>query len=128
MTQGSIWGELDPETTERIKGDIRRAVSEGIAAAVEDGSIQHAISHGLTDGLRRASSDEELIDALMARIATSFRRSATEASGRIVVDGVVGMAKRAGWIMLVSLLIYSIGGPAALVTFWKYLTAGQTTS
>lgn len=126
MNQGSIWGDLDPEATAKIKADIRQAVAEGIAETVESGHIQTAISQGLTDGLRHAAADPELIDVLMSRVADAFTKRATEASGRMVIGGVLGAMRRGIWIALLSLLVYSLGGWSAVSALWKYLTASQS--
>lgn len=119
MPELSNWGDLDPDTIAQIKSDIRRAVADGVDDALRQGSLRDAIAEGVTIGLAHTAMDEDLFDSIVERTATAFRRSATRASGRILVDGVVAMAKRAGWFAVLGILVYSIGGWAAVAAIWK---------
>ena len=117
------WGEIDLDTAEAIKRSTRKAVGEGVTDALESGCVEEGIARGLQAGIRRAAEDEELCDLLMSRLAESFRRRAAKASGEIVVDGLIGLARKAAWLALTVGLLYAFGGVPALVAAWKYMTA-----
>lgn len=123
----SNWGDLEPQQVERIKHDISRSVALGITQALRDGAVRDAIADGVTAGLRHAVTDEQTFDLMATRAATALRRSATQASGRIVIDGVIGLGKRMILIVSLAILVYAVGGWSALAQFWKLFTQAPTT-
>jgi hypothetical protein len=125
MTTDSNWGDLAPIQVERIKNDISRSVAQGIQSALRDGSVRDAIAEGVTVGLQQAVMDETTFDVLATRTATALRRSATRASGQLVVDGVVALGKRIVLIVSVAVIVYAIGGWAALAKVWQIISTPQ---
>lgn len=118
----SNWGDLDPQTVTQLKADIRRAVAEGVDDALRQGSLRDAIAEGVTIGLSQTAMDEDLFDTIVERTAAAFRRSATQASGQIVIDGLSGLLKRAAWFAVLGILVYALGGWSGLATLFKTLT------
>jgi hypothetical protein len=121
--QESNWGDLDPQTITQLKLDIRRAVADGVDDALRHGALRDAIAEGVTIGLSQTAMDEDLFDSIVERTAAAFRRSATQASGRIVVDGVTGLAKRAAWFAVLGILVYALGGWTGLAALFKTFTS-----
>ncbi|MFM2054248.1 MAG: hypothetical protein RL456_2285 [Pseudomonadota bacterium] len=122
MPPDSNWGDLEPDQVARIKHDISRSVAEGIQTALKDGAVRDAIAEGVTVGLQQAVMDEATFDVLAMRTAQALRRSATRASGQLVIDGVIALGKRVILFVSLAILIYAIGGWAALVQVWKVIT------
>lgn len=118
----SNWGDLDPQAVAQLKIDIRRAVADGVDDALRQGALRDAIAEGVTIGLSQTAMDEDLFDTLVERFASAFRRSATQASGRIVVDGITGLAKRAAWFAALAVIVYALGGWTGLAALFKTLT------
>lgn len=118
----SNWGTLDPQAVTQLKADIRRAVAEGVDDALRQGSLRDAIAEGVTIGLSQTAMDEDLFDTIVERTAAAFRRSATQASGRIVIDGFTSLAKRAAWFAVLGILVYALGGWSGLASFFKTFT------
>ncbi|MEY2686779.1 MAG: hypothetical protein RL375_977 [Pseudomonadota bacterium] len=122
----SNWGDLEPAHVERIKHDIARSVAVGVSDALRNGAVRDAIAEGVTVGLQQAVMDQRTFDVLAAHAATALRRSATQASGRIVIDGITGLGKRVVFVVSIAVLVYAIGGWSALAHFWKFFTQAST--
>lgn len=83
-----------------LRDELRIAVAEGIAAAMSDENAERFWMTGME----------------------VLQRQATERTGRFVLGGLTAVAKRALWVGIVALAIYSVGGWQLLKTVWAAIT------
>ena len=77
--------------------------------------IEEAVAHGL----QRAMADPEVWSAAIA----AMRTRAEQEAGSWLFGGLKMVASRIGWVLVIGLAIYLIGGWAALVSFVKGASA-----
>lgn len=96
--QNSDWGDLAPEAVTKIKVAVR-------------------------DGVREALADPTTADQFVAGMYEAFSRHATDTVGRTAIGAIKTLIVRGLLFALIGALVYSVGGWAALVGFWKLLVA-----
>ena len=94
--QDSNWGGLAPEAVTKIKS----AVSEGV---------------------RDALTDPTTADHFVSGMCDAFQRHAADTVGRTAIGAVKTLMAKGFLFALVGAVVYSLGGWAALVGFWKLL-------
>jgi hypothetical protein len=117
------WGDLDQDAIDAIKNDIRRAVAEGVEDAISAGCVRDAIAQGMAAGIRATINDEQLFQQLVESTTGALKKSAAHASGQFILDGVSTIARRAVWFFLAGIIIYNIGGCAAVTAALKAINA-----
>lgn len=85
-----------------LRDEMRIAVADGIAAAMTDEAAERFWAKGLE----------------------VLQRQATERTGRFVLGGLTAMFKKAVWIGLVVLAIWSVGGWTLLKAVWAAINRG----
>ncbi|MBV7454311.1 hypothetical protein KW843_07500 [Acidovorax sp. sif1233] len=90
---------LTQETIDYMTLLFQQAVAEGIKSAVTEDMAARVIAAGLT----------------------ALQRQATEHAGRVVMGGIVGLARKGALFMLLGGLFYAIGGWSALAKLAKFL-------
>ncbi len=127
MPTDSDWGALDPAAADKLKAYVRQSVADGVRDALAEGDIQRSIADGVATGMRSVAEDEDLFDLIASRTVGAFRRSATRAGGELLIDGLMGLARKAAWFVVLGVLVYSLGGWAGLATAWKAMTTHSST-
>lgn len=85
-----------------LRDEMRIAVAEGIAAAMTDEAAERFWAKGLE----------------------VLQRQATERTGRLVLGGLMTLAKRLFWVSVFLAAIYSIGGWTAVKHVWAAISRG----
>lgn len=90
---------LTQETIDYMTLLFQQAVAEGIKSAVTEDMAARVIAAGLT----------------------ALQRQATEHAGRVVMGGILGLARKGALFILLGGLFYAIGGWSALAKLAKFL-------
>ena len=98
--------QLAGETITLLTAGIREEVSDAVAA-----------------GIARAMSDENA-ERFWAKGLEVLQRQATERTGRFVLSGLTHALKKALWVGMLVLAIYSVGGWSLVKTIWIAITKG----
>jgi hypothetical protein len=98
-------GHVDDRVTEL------RAVTEDLPRRMRE-----SVHQGVID----AASDP----ALWASMATSLQRQARDQAGGWLFGGLRSLVSRLGWILLVIVAVWMVGGPGAVLAFVKTIIAG----
>lgn len=85
-----------------LRGEMRDAVFEGITEALTDEAAERFWNKGLE----------------------VLQRQAAERTGRWLVGGLMAMLKKAAWVGVFMLIVWSVGGFALLKTVWIATTKG----
>lgn len=96
--QESNWGDLSDEAVAKLKMAVREGISDAL-------------------------TDPHTADALVSGMYDAFQRHAQETAGRTVVGLVKAALTKGVFMMIAGAIIYSLGGWAAVVGFWKMLVA-----
>lgn len=84
-----------------LRDEMRVAVAEGIASVLTS-------------------------EAMWAKVFEVLQKQATERTGRWVLGGLTTMVKKAVWISIFALMVYSIGGWSLLKAVWTAMTTKGT--
>lgn len=98
--------QLAGETITLLTSGIREEVADAVAA-----------------GIARAMSDENA-ERFWAKGLEVLQRQATERTGRFVLGGLTQMVKKALWVGLFALAVYSVGGWSLVKAMWLAATKG----
>lgn len=90
---------LREETLQHMQGLMREAVREGVRELVTPETVEQFWLSGLQ----------------------ALQKQATQQAGRVVLGGLVGLARKAGVFLLLGGIVYAIGGWSALATLAKAL-------
>ena len=93
---------LTPETLAFIEASMSAAVKRGIEEAMT----------------------EEMAAVFWGAGLRVLQRSASEHTGRFVIGGLWGLARKASVFLLLGGLVYSVGGWTALAKFWHAIWTG----
>lgn len=104
VTDNMMEVALAGETITLLRSEIRQAVSDGI-------------SHGLSEGLPKALTDENA-EKLFAAFFKAMQKQATVKTGRWVLGGLSGLASKAMWLLFAMVVLYNVGGWAAIKAAW----------
>lgn len=94
---------LSPESSAALRDDIKQAVAEGILEAMTERNARQFFSTGLE----------------------VLREEAASHTGRFILDGIGALAKRALWILIFVVAIYSVGGWGFLKTSLAAIFQGR---
>lgn len=85
-----------------VRGEMRDAVFEGITEALTDEAAERFWNKGIE----------------------VLQRQAAERTGRWLVGGLTAIVKKAAWVAVFMLMVWSIGGFALVKTMWVATTKG----
>lgn len=101
-----------------------KAINNGQQLLTEESRLLLAAM--LRDEMRVAVSEgiESVLtsELMWAKVFEVLQKQATERTGRWVLGGLTTMAKKAVWLSVFALMVYSIGGWALLKTVWTAMT------
>lgn len=97
---------MEPTNTQLLA-----AITQMQETRVQAADIENAVAHGL----QRAMADPEVWAAAIA----AMRTRAEQEAGSWLFGGLKMVASRIGWVLVIGLAIYLIGGWSALVSFLK---------
>lgn len=73
----------------------------------------------VADGVKSALSDPETVTKFWDGAFEVLNRHASQKTGELVLGGLKGLLKRGAIFLVVGLVVYNVGGWAALVALWK---------
>ena len=98
----------------------------GLQGRVEDlaGEVKDAARHGGADALRDVMQDRAAVEAFWSAAFGALASYGQQQTGRIVLGGIKGLMSRGLLFVVLGLLVYSVGGWAALAAVWKAIWGG----
>lgn len=104
-----------------LKGSVEKNRSE-VALASETISlirseIRLAVTEGIREGFHQAMTEENA-EVLFDKFFEVMRRQAATKTGDLVLGSLSGLAKKALWVLVGTVVLYNLGGWAALKAGW----------
>lgn len=94
---------LADETIQLLRGEIKYAASQALMEAMTDEAAERFWAKGLE----------------------VLQRQASERTGRFVLGGLSGLAKKALMLAMAALILYNLGGLAALKAAWTAMNSSR---
>ena len=94
---------LTDETIQYLREQMKTAVSEGIASAI----------------------NEETAEAFWSAGLTVLQKQAQQHAGRFVIGGLWGLARKLGLFLMLGGIVYAVGGWSALAGLAKTIFSGS---
>jgi hypothetical protein len=87
----------------------------GEKAVMTPDDVRQAVAEGVRDAL----NDPATTDMFCANVLASMQKRAAHQTGRMLLGGLIGIAKRALAFLALGLILYNIGGWALIVKTYK---------
>lgn len=101
-------------TTEQIMEEIQ-AISDNVTALHADKLTAEDLSQAIAAGLKQAISDPQFWDAAVY----AMQGRAKEQAGGWLLGGIRAALSKLGWLMVIGLSVYLLGGWQAVVAVFK---------
>lgn len=119
-----------PAEEESQRGSLRsieRAVDNMADRLVDLQSEVHAdvartkqvVREAVADGMREVLTDDEVLNKFLTALVKQLQSAATKNTGKFVLGSVRAVIARGSTFLLLGMLVYSIGGWAAVAKLWQ---------
>lgn len=90
-----------------------------------EASTERAIANGIKQGFRDAVRDEELMEAFWDHGIKLAKKQATMRAGTLLMDSMTNVAKSAGKVLVIGLILYYVGGWKLAADTLKFFFTGD---
>jgi len=109
---------------EKCAGQGPKANHTAPSASTDE--LADAVKKAVADGIKAAVSDPETVGAFWASGLTQLQRGAQQQTGRFVLFSIKGIGSRALQFLLLGSIVYSLGGWTAVAKLWHTLWSGNS--
>lgn len=86
--------------------------------------IKEKMTEAVREGLRTSLTDKEALSAFWGVAFETLQEQATNKAGQVVLGGLGAAVKRLAMFVALGLIVYTLGGWAAVAKLWHSITAG----
>jgi hypothetical protein len=80
--------------------------------------LELRIAEAVKHGMREVLTDKEVVGQFISAAVENFQKKASERTGEFVLGGIKAAMHKAAWFVGLGLVVYSIGGWAAVAKVW----------
>jgi hypothetical protein len=83
--------------------------------------LEQRIAVAVKIGMKEVLTDKEVVGQFIGAAVENFQKKASERTGAFVLGGIKAAIHKAAWFLGLGLMVYSIGGWAAVAKLWHAL-------
>jgi hypothetical protein len=83
--------------------------------------LELRIAEAVKQGMKEVLTDKVVVGEFISAAVENFQRKASERTGDFVLGGLKAALHKAAWFLGLGLVVYSIGGWAAVAKLWAAL-------
>ncbi len=82
-------------------------------------AVKGKTKEALSEAIREAMRDKDACAVFWGSAGDALMNYGQQQTGKLVIGGIKGVVSRLGMFMVLGLIVYSVGGWAALAAVWK---------
>jgi DNA-binding ferritin-like protein len=83
--------------------------------------LEEKMAQAVRQGMKDVLTDKEVVGQFLSAAMETFQQRASQKTGDFVLGGIKAAAHKAAWFLGLGLVVYSIGGWAAVAKLWHTL-------
>lgn len=122
MTPGGSLHQQEHDSLAKMIGANERRI-DSLAEELPS-IVTNAVRFGIAEGVREVLSDRATMEVFWSSAGEALSTHAARTTGKFVLGGIKAAMHKAALLFGLGLVVYSLGGWAALRHMWDFMTRG----